>query len=62
MSSKGVRHTFSEGYDLVQECALSYTCRSKTYTLESVGYYQPKFGTAIAYAKQKKKIVLNILY
>lgn len=41
----------------------NYQPEMRKYSKRSIGYYQPKSGTALAYAyaKQKKKIMLNIL-
>ena len=40
----------------------SYQPEMRKYSKRSIGYYQPKSGTALAYAyaKQKKKIIFNI--
>ncbi len=34
----------------------------RKYSKRSIGYYQPKSGTALAYAyaKQKKKLIINV--
>ncbi len=41
----------------------NYQPKMRKYSKKSLGYYQPKSGTALAfaYAKQKKKILINIL-
>ena len=41
----------------------NYQPEMRKYSKRSVGYYQPKSGTALAYtyAKQKKKIIYNLL-
>ena len=41
----------------------NYQPEMRKYSKRSIGYYQPKSGTALAYAyaKQKKKIILNVL-
>ena len=41
----------------------NYKPEMRKYSKRSIGYYQPKSGTAIAYnyAKQKKKFLINIL-
>lgn len=40
----------------------NYLPKMRKYSKQSVGYYQPKSGTKIAYnyAKQKRKIIINI--
>ena len=40
----------------------NYQPEMSKYSKRSIGYYQPKSGTALAYAyaQQKKKIVINI--
>ena len=40
----------------------NYQPEMRKYSKRSIGYYQPKSGTALAYAyaKQKKKIVINV--
>ena len=40
----------------------NYQLEMRKYSKRSIGYYQPKSGTAIAYAyaKQKKKIIINV--
>ena len=40
----------------------NYQPEMRKYSKRSIGYYQPKSGTALAYtyAKQKKKIIINV--
>ena len=40
----------------------NYQPEMRKYSKRSIGYYQPKYGTALAhaYAKQKKKIIINV--
>ena len=40
----------------------NYQPEIRKYSKRSIGYYQPKSGTALAYAyaKQKKKLILNV--
>ena len=40
----------------------NYQPEMRKYSKRSIGYYQPKSGTSLAYdyAKQKKKIIINI--
>ncbi len=42
----------------------NYLPEIRKYSKRSIGYYQPKSGTALAYkyAKQKKKITINLLH
>ena len=39
-----------------------YLPEMRKYSQRSIGYYQPKSGTALAYAyaKQKRKILINV--
>ena len=41
----------------------NYKPEMRKYSKRSIGYYQPKSGTALAhaYAKQKKKIIINMI-
>lgn len=41
----------------------NYQPEMRKYSKRSIGYYQPKSGTAVAYtyAKQKKKIIINVM-
>ena len=41
----------------------NYEPEIRKYTKRSIGYYQPKSGTAIAYAyaKRKKKFLINLV-
>ena len=42
----------------------NYQPEMRKYSKRSIGYYQPKSGTALAYAyaKQKKKIIINVIW
>lgn len=41
----------------------NYQPGMRKYSKRSIGYYQPKSGTALAYAyaRQKKKIIINVI-
>lgn len=41
----------------------NYQPEMRKYSKRSIGYYQPKSGTALAYvyAKQKKKLIINVI-
>ena len=42
----------------------NYQPEIRKYSKRSIGYYQPKSGTALAYAyaKQKKKLIVNVIW